>query len=123
MTFGDVMDFWMGPADDSKARMARTTAALMENAMSWSFSAVGKPAAVVKAIEESSNNRLTGQSLEEWQEAKPALLALVGANVGNVAVKVNASGHASFEMVSADQREKTQGQCSCVIEPLYGFVS
>src|SRR4051812_12749792 len=99
--------------------------------MSWSFSAVGKPAAVVKAIEESFNNQLTGQSLEEWQEAKPALLALVGANVGNVAVKVSANGHASFEARSESivgglavktERVKTQGQCSCVIESLYGFV-
>jgi hypothetical protein len=91
--------------------------------MSWSFQAVGKPAAVVKAIEESSNNKLTGQSLEEWQEAKPALLALVGANVGNVAVKVSANGHASFEVNNETQaRVKTQGQCSCVVESLYGFV-
>lgn len=90
--------------------------------MSWSFQAVGKPAAVVKAIEESSNNKLTGKSLDEWQEAKPALLALVGANVGN-AVKVNASGSASWDYKSTpDPQEKTSGQCSCVIESLYGFV-
>jgi hypothetical protein len=99
--------------------------------MSWSFQAIGTPTAVVKAIEESSNNKLTGQSLEEWQEAKPALRALVGANVGN-AVRVNASGHASFEIrpTKSDsegtpiesERVKTQGQCSCTIESLYGFV-
>ena len=106
--------------------------------MSWLFSAVGKPDAVKRAIEESSNNKYTGPSLDEWNEAKPALLALVGANVGNIAVRVNASGHATFETrpvafdedtrsrqegtVTATERVKTQGQCSCVIESIYGFV-
>jgi hypothetical protein len=100
--------------------------------MSWSFSAVGKPGAVKRAIEESHNNRLTDQSLEEWNEAKPALLTLVGANVGNVVVRVSASGSASFEThVSRRDDEgsptekvriKAHGQCSCTIEPLYGFV-
>jgi len=85
--------------------------------VSWSFQAVGKPEAVKRAIEESSNNKLTGQSLEEWNEAKPALLTLVGANVGNVAVTVNANGHASFS-----DGVKTQGQCSVAIQSLYGFV-
>ncbi len=86
--------------------------------MSWSFSAVGKPAAVTKAIEESSNNKLTDPSLTEWNEAKPALLMLVGANLGGgIVVKVNANGHGSFT-----DGKKTSGQCSCVIESLYGFV-
>lgn len=100
--------------------------------MSWSFSAVGKPDAVKRAIEESSNNKLTDQSLAEWNDAKPALLTLVSANVGNVVVKVSANGHASFELrtTKADsggtppehERVKTQGQCSVVIESFYGFV-
>lgn len=90
--------------------------------MSWSFSAVGKPSAIAKAIEESSNNNLTGVSLQEWQEAKPALLAIVGANVGNV-VKVNASGSGSWDYKGTPEpQEKTSGQCACVVEPLYGFV-
>jgi hypothetical protein len=96
--------------------------------MSWSFSAVGKPEAVTRAIDESSNNKVTGQSLDEWNEAKPALRTLVGANVGNVAVRVNANGHASFmakenpDGVGASVPVKTQGQCSCTIELLLGFV-
>lgn len=100
--------------------------------MSWSFHAVGKAEAVVRAIEESPNNKMGEPSLSGWNEAKPALLALVGANVGNVAVKVIANGHASFEIrtTKADsegtpidtERVKTSGQCSCVIESLYGFV-
>ncbi len=41
--------------------------------MSWSFTAVGKPEAVKRAIEASSNNKCTGNSLNELNEAKPAL--------------------------------------------------
>lgn len=90
--------------------------------MSWSFSAVGKPEAVLRAIE-TQNSGLTGVSKVEWDEAKPALAALVGANVGNVAVRVNANGHGSFERKADDAPlEKVSGQCSCVIESLYGFV-
>lgn len=89
--------------------------------MSWSFQAVGKSTAVVRAIEESSNNKLTGQSLDEWNEAKPALLALVGANVGN-AVEVNASGHASFDHQPDAPARKTSGQCSVTIRSIYSFV-
>lgn len=99
--------------------------------MSWSFSAVGKPDAVKRAIEASSNNQYTGASLDEWNEAKPALLALVGANHGNV-VKVSANGSASFD-VRPTKRDsegtpvehehvRTSGACSVVIESLYGFV-
>lgn len=77
----------------------------------------------MKAIEESSNNQLTGKSLEEWNEAKPALLALVGANIGKKAVSVNASGVATWDYKGTpDPQEKTGGQCSCVINPIYDFV-
>jgi hypothetical protein len=90
--------------------------------MSWSFSAVGKPEAVLRALE-TQNSGLTDQSKAEWDEAKPALAALVGANVGNVAVKVSANGHASFTATAASTPPvKTHGQCSVVIESLYGFV-
>ena len=85
--------------------------------MSWSFQAVGTPKAVANAIETGSNNKLTDQSLAEWNEAKPALLALVGANCGNVAVEVNANGHAQFV-----NGQKASGICACKIRPLYGFV-
>jgi len=84
--------------------------------MSWSFNAVGKPAAVLQAIE-TQNTGLTGQSKEEWDEAKPALKALVGANVGNIAVEVAANGHASFT-----DGVKSHGQCSATIRSIYGFV-
>lgn len=99
--------------------------------MSWSIQAIGKPDAVKRAIE-TANIGLTGQSKDEWEEAKPALLALVGANCGNVVVRLNASGHVSFElrpverdsegMPTKTERIKTHGQCSVTIEPIHGFV-
>jgi hypothetical protein len=99
--------------------------------MSWSFSAVGKPDAVQRAIEASSNNKSTGQSLDEWNAAKPALLALVGANQGNV-VRLTANGSASVEVRPtktdsegspvSTERVRTSGSCTCTLESLYGFV-
>ena len=96
--------------------------------MSWSFQAVGTPKAVAHAIETGSNNTMGEPSLSEWLEAKPALLALVGANVGNVAVEVNANGHAQFGPkdnpagVGASVPVKLSGICAVTIRPLYGFV-
>jgi len=78
--------------------------------MSWSFSAEGNPDEVAQAITESSNNSLTDQSLAEWNDAWPALLALVSANKGNQ-LTVSASGHASFT-----NGEKTYGNCVCTIQ-------
>src|SRR6185503_5242395 len=46
-----------GRSAGARARDERTAT------MSWSFQAVGKPSAVYRAIEESVNNQLTGQSL------------------------------------------------------------
>ena len=91
--------------------------------MSWSFSASGKASALKQAIEEHSNNRLTGQSLAEWEEAKPSLLALVAANTDDVGVWVNASGSAIWDYKGTpDPQEKTHSQCACVIEPLWGSI-
>lgn len=105
--------------------------------MSWSFSGFGKPDAVVREIEK-ANFGLTGQSKDEWEEAKPALLTLVKANVGNnIAVKLDASGSASYETkshVDTDSRSKTEGDvisterikmsgnCSVVLSTLYGLL-
>lgn len=99
--------------------------------MSWSFQAVGSPEAVLRALG-TANAGLTDQSKEEWDEAKPAIRALVAANVGNVAVEVTANGHASFEIRTLErdsegsptktERVKTNGQCSCTIRSLWGFV-
>lgn len=84
--------------------------------MSWSLSVIGTPDAVKRALADYSD-ALAGPSKQEFDEAKPALETLVGQNVGTQAVKLVASGHASFE---GDQ--KTSGNCSAVIEPFYGKV-
>jgi len=73
--------------------------------MSWSFAAAGSPEDVTRAIEESANNHLTDQSLQEWHDAKSALLTLVGANKAHN-ISLSASGHASFA-----NNEKTYGEC------------
>lgn len=84
--------------------------------MSWSFNAIGKPEAVIRALD-TANAGLTGQSKDEWEEAKPALKVLVGANLGGVAVKIAANGQGYVE-----NGVKTQGQCSVAIDTIYGFV-
>lgn len=115
---GDVGRIWLGRDDNviDPARVARTTDALMEGMkpMSWSVRFLGKPAAVVAALEKHSET-LTGQSLEEYNEAKPALITLVKGNVGAQIVDVTASGHASFS-----NGEKTSGTVSVTVAPLYG---
>jgi len=113
------VDFWLG-RDESvidPARIARTTAALIgSQEMSWSLSVIGTPDAVKRALADYSES-LRDQSKSEFDEALPALEALVGANVGGQAVKLVAAGHATFE---GDQ--KTSGNCSVVVEPFYGKV-
>ena len=89
--------------------------------MSWSFQAVGKVDAVKRQINTLSRG-LTDQSKTEWEEVKPAIFALISANMDHLAVRVVASGHASFELKDDGELVKTSSQCSCVIEPLYGFV-
>lgn len=98
--------------------------------MSWSFSAVGTPEAVCRAIEV-ANTGLSDQSKAEWEEAKPALRALVGANQGNV-VRVTANGSASYEITASKRdsegtplesmRHRASGSCTCTLEAIYGFV-
>jgi hypothetical protein len=63
--------------------------------MSWSISYLGEPEKVAAALEE-ANSGLTDQSKEEWEAAKPHLIALVRMNIGNnTVVKLNASGSGS----------------------------
>jgi hypothetical protein len=86
--------------------------------MSWSVSIVGKPAAVRRALDEHSNHKLTGQSKKEWDEAYPALRALVNGNMGDLLVNLAASGHASTNSDGV----RTQGQLNAVLTTVYGFV-
>jgi hypothetical protein len=64
--------------------------------MSWSIHLVGTPEGVRNALDAESE-RLSGDSKEEFDAAKPHLQALVALNLGDVppAIRIEASGHAS----------------------------
>lgn len=66
--------------------------------MSWSFRVMGKPDAVVRALEEESG-KLTGQSKIEFDEALPHLIGLVKQNFnqqGSIpTIKIDANGSGS----------------------------
>ena len=82
--------------------------------MSWSITVLGKPEAIIKALDEHSGT-LTGQSKEEYDEAKPYLQGLVALAVGEgPMVKVIASGHALFK-----EGQKTDGSIHVSITQEY----
>lgn len=81
--------------------------------MSWSVRFIGTPEKVVEALDKFGDT-LSGQSKEEFDEAKPALVTLVNGNVGPM-VDLNASGHASFAA-----GKKVSGNTSVVLSPVYG---
>ncbi len=88
--------------------------------MSWTFSGIGRPEAIARAIDTAIEGygpvSVHNQSRAEFEEARPHLQALVGACVGPC-VKLIASGHAQFA-----EGKKTYGVCSVVLEPLPGFL-
>lgn len=92
--------------------------------MSWSLSCVGFPKAVAAAVDKYSEN-LSGQSLAEFDEAKPHLLALINANF----VSENSGGYIQplldFEAsgsASVIQGKTTQSSCSVSIKPIWKTV-
>lgn len=87
--------------------------------MSWSVQVIGKPEAVKGQLQRACAGYQEGSaSRHEFEEALPHLLAIVDANVGPVAVQVEANGHASFDASGV----KTSGACSVTIRQFYGFV-
>jgi len=81
--------------------------------MSWSVRLIGTPEKVVEALDKYGEG-LSGQSKEEFDEAKPALVALVNGNVGSM-VDLSANGHASFT-----DGKKTSGSVSVGLMQVYG---
>jgi hypothetical protein len=81
--------------------------------MSWSVQFIGKPENVVAALDKHSES-LTGQSKQEFDEAKPALATIVQQNVGGPLVHVEANGHATFS-----DGTKTFASCSVKVSPIY----
>ncbi len=83
--------------------------------MSWSLYLMGTPQGVLKELD-SYGETLSGQSKEEFLEAKPHLQALVALNLGeNQNVTLNAAGHATF-----NNGEKTFSNVNVTLAPLYG---
>ena len=95
--------------------------------MSWSVSLFGTPDKVAAALDNHSNDKMTGQSKLEWDEAKPHLIALVKQNfvteeymkqypnaLVSPLVKLDASGSGSS---SGDKQ--LQRSCSIKIETIY----
>lgn len=89
--------------------------------MSWSFAAVGKPDAIMRAIDKCVST-YSNESREEFDAAAPHLKALVCENMGEgVIVNVSASGHANFK-IEPGKKEKVYGSLSVSIAPFCGFV-
>lgn len=89
--------------------------------MSWSVNVIGRPEAVVKKLDEMETT-MSGQSLAEYQEAKPHLQGLVSQIVTTregwgALVQVEANGHASFQ-----DGKKTSGNVQVKIGPFYGLL-
>lgn len=81
--------------------------------MSWSVSYVGSAAGVSKALDEYAET-LSGQSKDEFLEAKPHLQGLLSQCVKQN-VRLNANGHATFQ-----NGDKTYGSCAVTLESFYG---
>jgi hypothetical protein len=63
--------------------------------MSWSFSGVGKPDALKRALD-NQLSQYSGQSKEEFEQAAPHLKSLLDCAHDQAAVSVSANGHATF---------------------------
>jgi hypothetical protein len=81
--------------------------------MSWSVSAVGTPEGVANRLDAYAEE-LSGQSKDEFMEAKPYLQGLVRQMVKQN-VRLAANGHASFSNGS-----KSYGNINVTIESFYG---
>ena len=87
--------------------------------MSWSISYIGKPSAVAKALDAYMADAQPSQSKDEYDAAKPHLLALVNENVGQNMVTISANGHATFTDVDG-VKTKTYGYCTVSLSALSG---
>ncbi len=64
--------------------------------MSWSFSGIGKPAALKAGIDRELQNYGPGQSRDEFEGAATHLKGLLNAAHDHALVRVEASGSAGF---------------------------
>ena len=83
--------------------------------MSWSFSAIGTPDNLIKALDATSET-MSGDSKDEFDQAKPNLQSLLAMNVNKNSPPVlhlNANGHAS-----RSEGEVYHGSCNVEIKGL-----
>lgn len=81
--------------------------------MSWSRNVVGTPAAIKQDFDRYKES-LCGESLVEFQAAKPHLSALVDLNsnqAGPCTLKLAASGHGTFRTREDGVRETVYSNC------------
>ena len=83
--------------------------------MSFYTSLLGKPESLKAKLCDYSTG-LGGQSKEEFDAVLPAIETIIDQNVGNVALRVTAAGHA--QLVDG---KKVQGNCNITVENL-GFL-
>ncbi len=90
--------------------------------MSWSIAFIGKPDKVAEAIEAEAN-KLTGASKDEYESAKPHLIALVkqnfvrhnGSHEAMLHVKANGSGSSTTD-------GPIERSCQVSIQSIYGVL-
>jgi hypothetical protein len=82
--------------------------------MSWYVNLIGTPEGVCKKLDEIGEQMQDSQSKEEFLEAKPHLQGLLRLALREN-VKLNASGHASFESGT-----KTYAHIQVSLDGLYG---
>jgi hypothetical protein len=93
--------------------------------MSWSVSAIGKPAGVARAIEDQFARSTPCVEPEETvrQNVRSAIkMAIDSLPDKNVAVRVEASGSMSFEMNGVEPRKVTASTVNVKVETLWNFV-
>lgn len=88
--------------------------------MSWGITLIGNPEKISAELD-AYEATLTGASLEEFKEAKPALQQLVKLNLNQSSItRLEASGHATFTELPGEPRRKTNGYCAIQIQQWHG---
>ena len=91
--------------------------------MSWSVSAIGKPAAVAVKVQADLNAyKCIDPEEGVKQAASAAIVAALAAQAEASCVRVEASGHQSDVYGPGAVKTGVQNTLRIVVEPIYGFV-
>lgn len=87
--------------------------------MSWSVSYIGKPEKIVEALNQHTSS-LSGQSLEEYQDALPYLIGIVQQNLNtDYDLILNFSAGGSGYRADGVYKHKS---CTIKLEQMYGKI-